>query len=213
MNSQGSSITIDYYKELFGKGRSLLKNLSSRRVKDINDVRETVLSSARSGHWCLTILVYAADEFITNARDLVNRASGSVAHGRQRRGGPGPEELDAWIAWLMKGVLRYVFIAGGADSAKWRYLLGSSRAPAFASRASFRVTVRDEVKRVIEAMKALGAKDQVLEQRVESEKYLLVNVVDCKLGDGRWASELLNDALQQLGQLGLRLARKVTLGM
>jgi hypothetical protein len=209
LTSQGSS-TITDYKKLFEEAQSRLGELSRRRVGDINAVREAVSSSARSGSWRLTVLVYAADDFITakHARDLVNNASRLVAYGRQQRSSPGSEEFDAWVAWLLKGVLRYVFMADEAGDPKWRYLLGSSRKPAFASRASFRIAARDEVERVVEAMKALGAEDQALEQRVESGKYLLVNVVDCYLGDGRWASDVLNEALQKLG---LKLARKVTL--
>ncbi len=209
MTSQGSSTVTDY-KKLFEEAQNRLGELSRRRVGDINTVRETVSSSARSGNWRLTILVYAADDFITakHTLDLVNNASRLAAHGRQQRSGPGSEELDAWVAWLLKGVLRYVFMAGEAGDPKWRYLLGSSRKPAFASRASFRVAARDEVESVVEAMKALGAEDQALGKRVDSRKYLLVNVVDCCLGDGRWASDVLDEALQKLG---LKLARKVAL--
>jgi hypothetical protein len=210
LSSQGSSAVTDY-KKLFEEAQSRLRELSRRRVEGINTVREAVSSSARSGSWRLTILVYAADDFITakHTRDLVNNASRLAAHGRQQRSSPGPEEPDAWVAWLMKGVLRYVFIADKAGDPRWRYLLGSSRKPAFASRASFQVATRDEVERVVEAMKALGAEDQALEQQAKSGKYLLVNVVDCDLGDGRWASDVLDEALQKLG---LMPVRRVVLG-
>jgi hypothetical protein len=161
----------------------------------------------------LTILVYAADSFVAGTRSLVDEAVGFAERGGRRPSGSGSrldeEELDAWIAWLMKGALRYVFIASRAGDPKWRYLLGSSRKPAFASRASFRVVTQGEVESAARAMMALGVEEQVFEQQPASEKYLLVNVVDCKVEGDRCASDILDDALRQLG---LRLVRKVVLG-
>jgi hypothetical protein len=175
-----------------------VKYIRKSRNQHITNVLTLIKNSAKDGKIQLSVLIYNPYRLMITLRNYVN------AHPLKNNISYADE--GQLTAWLLKGVLRYIFLDMSFEDSQWRYLFGSSaRRETFGSCAYFDILSGEEVKRVLQTLKLLlpPEKSAALEEtknNIKTEwKYLILYIKDFPISQSTMASDMVKKACDKLG--------------
>jgi hypothetical protein len=173
------------------------KYIRKSRNQHITNVLTLIKESAKDGKIQLSVLIYNPYRLMITIRKYVD------AH--PLKNNISYTDEGQLTAWLLKGVLRYIFLKMSFEDSQWRYLFGSSaRRETFGSCAYFDILSGEEVKRVLQTLKLLlpPEKSVALEEtkiNIKTEwKYLILYIKDFPISQSAMASDMVKKACKEL---------------
>ena len=173
------------------------KYIRKSRNQHITNVLTLIKESAKDGKIQLSVLIYNPYRLMNTIRNYVD------AHPLKNNISYADE--GQLTAWLLKGVLRYIFLNMSFEDSQWRYLFGSSvQGETFGSCAYFDILSGEEVKRVLQTLKLLlpPEKSVALEKtknKIKMERrYLILYIKDFPISQSAMASDMVKKACNEL---------------
>jgi hypothetical protein len=175
----------------------MAKDKRKSRNQHITNILTLLKESAKDGKIQLSVLIYNPYRLMNTIRNYVD------AHPLKNNISYADE--GQLTAWLLKGVLRYIFLYMSFEDSQWRYLFGSSvQGETFGSCAYFDILSGEEVKRVLQTLKLLlpPKKSTALEKtknKIKMEwRYLILYIKDFPISQSAMASDMVKKACNEL---------------
>jgi len=192
-----SSHDIIKIETIFNKGQMAAKNIRHSRKQHITNVLTLIQNSAKDGKIQLSVQIYNPHSLMITLRNYINPhpLKNNILYADEGQ----------LTAWLLKGVLRYIFLNMSFEDSQWRYLFGSSaQGETFGSCAYFDILSGEEVKKVLQTLKLLlpPEKSTALEKtknKIKMEwRYLILYIKDFPISQSTMASDMVKKACNKL---------------